>query len=278
MSDTTKPTSTIQNARRTQATSEEQKIQQRITVLQQVGLSVLYKVLGSEQYGGKPGIPPGDRLRKWVVGYSLPLDWLLFFEGKKIEYTKDRCGVDRIVSASESYYNDVVTIPTRVTTMGVRDFAKHVRAAVRHSRRRLHTLSIKQAERKLSEVHEELRIAEEKLTELRGSFQKMQKFEKQQTRLQEHQSTSRAKITVENLQNLAELSDRQVSRLFNVSERTVRQWLNGEEIGRYRTSRLEELWRVIEPLGENTTQRRKQLFSSKNGQSVFHKLLESTGT
>lgn len=90
-------------------------------------------------------------------------------------------------------------------------------------------------------------------------------------------STSSTRMVAERVGRLRELSGlttSQISRLMNVSRRSIHYWLSGGPMSSGNEERLTHLLDVVASIPGNSTQKRAALLDSKAGHSLFHQLLD----
>lgn len=66
----------------------------------------------------------------------------------------------------------------------------------------------------------------------------------------------------------------QLGKLFGVSRRTIQNWVTGAPMAAKHQARMEELIALVEPLGDTPEGRRARIFSSENGPSLYHHLVQ----
>lgn len=80
--------------------------------------------------------------------------------------------------------------------------------------------------------------------------------------------------SVARLRELSNLTADQIARLFDVSRRSVQNWISGAPMAASHEERLSHLTSVITAVGTSPEERRKRLLSSANGMSIFHQLID----
>lgn len=79
--------------------------------------------------------------------------------------------------------------------------------------------------------------------------------------------------SVTRLRELSNLTADQLARLFDVSRRSIQNWISGAPMAASHEERLSHLTSVISAAGATPDERRKKLLSSANGMSLFHQLV-----
>lgn len=92
--------------------------------------------------------------------------------------------------------------------------------------------------------------------------------------LTERNNRPTAGNSVAHLRELSNLTADQIARLFDVSRRSVQNWISGAQMAAPHEERLSHLTSVISAVGTSPEERRKKLLSSANGMSIFHQLID----
>lgn len=80
--------------------------------------------------------------------------------------------------------------------------------------------------------------------------------------------------SVAHLRELSNLTADQLARLFDVSRRSVQNWISGAQMAASHEERLSHLTSVITAVATSPEERRRKLLSSANGMSLFHQLID----
>ena len=75
------------------------------------------------------------------------------------------------------------------------------------------------------------------------------------------------------LRELSNLTADQIARLFNVSRRSIQNWISGAPMAAVHEVRLSRLTSIINAVGFSPDERRKNLFKSTDGMSIYHQLI-----
>jgi DNA-binding transcriptional regulator YiaG len=87
-------------------------------------------------------------------------------------------------------------------------------------------------------------------------------------------STGDHGFAVSMLRDATGLNERQLGRLFDVTQRDVHNWITGSPMGSRYAERLDTLQAVVARLSSNDpVERRQELLDSSRGMSLFHQLV-----
>lgn len=75
------------------------------------------------------------------------------------------------------------------------------------------------------------------------------------------------------LREISNLTAEQIARLFDVSRRSIQNWIGGAPMAAMHEERLSRLTSVISAVGSSPDERRQRLLSSAGGMSLFHQLI-----